>query len=393
MQISCVCTVACTVLLLAPVWAGEGPFFITYTHQMEEPGNLEFATKNVTGRPNSGSRFLGSAAEFEYGLQGWWTTELYLDGQVTGGQSAVFTGYRWENRFRVLPREHWINPVLYVEFENINGADKTLLEVVNHDSQDDLTALNSTARAEKKREIEAKLILGSYVKGWTITENFIAEKNVRHAPFEFGYAVGVSRPLALAARRERCNYCRENFQVGLEMYGGLGTHDDFGLRDTSQYVAPTVAWTLADGAAVRVSPGFGITGSSAPFLLRFGVSYEIAQLGRRVRNFFPGGRPGTLPQQAPERWAARQDPLDGEEGARQAGAKLYARECASCHGVHGEGVRRTPPLKRADIRQAPPGALFWVLENGSLRNGMPSFAHLPEQQRWQIVTFLRTKLE
>ena len=27
----------------------EGPFFITYTHQMEEPGNLEFTTKNVVG--------------------------------------------------------------------------------------------------------------------------------------------------------------------------------------------------------------------------------------------------------------------------------------------------------------------------------------------------------
>jgi len=39
-------------LLCAPAcWAGEGPFFITYTHQMEEPGNLEIATKNVTGRP------------------------------------------------------------------------------------------------------------------------------------------------------------------------------------------------------------------------------------------------------------------------------------------------------------------------------------------------------
>jgi hypothetical protein len=76
--------------------AGEGPFFVTYTHQMEEPGNLEFATKNVTCRPDGGSRFLGTAVELEYGVKGWWTSELYLDGQSTAAQSTLFTGYRWE---------------------------------------------------------------------------------------------------------------------------------------------------------------------------------------------------------------------------------------------------------------------------------------------------------
>src|SRR5215467_1596344 len=52
--------------------ASEGPFFITYTHQMEEPGNLEFATRNVVGKPDGGRRFLGTAAELEYGIKGWW---------------------------------------------------------------------------------------------------------------------------------------------------------------------------------------------------------------------------------------------------------------------------------------------------------------------------------
>jgi hypothetical protein len=212
---------AISVLAARRAEAGEGPFFVTYTHQMEEPGNLEVATKNVTGKPGNGDRFLGHSTELEYGVTGWWTSEWYLDGQATSGESALFTGYRWENRFRLLPREHWINPVLYIEFENINGADKSLLEIVNHDGRDDLTSPNEDARNEKKRELEAKLILGSYVRGWTIAENFIAEKNVRHEPFEFGYAVGVSRPLGLAAKPERCNFCAENLQLGVEMYGSL----------------------------------------------------------------------------------------------------------------------------------------------------------------------------
>src|SRR5947209_3497024 len=222
---------ATLVFLLSPAgWAGEGPFFITYTHQMEEPGNLELSTKSVTGKPAGGSRFLANSVELEYGVKGWWTTELYLDGQSTRGENSLFTGYRWENRFRLQKREHWINPVLYFEFENINGADKSLLEVVNRDGQGDLMDPASESRLEKKRELEAKLILGSYFKGWTIAENFIAEKNIRHEPFEFGYAVGVSRPLALTAGPDKCAFCRENFQAGLEVYGGLGTHSSFGLN-------------------------------------------------------------------------------------------------------------------------------------------------------------------
>jgi hypothetical protein len=222
--------------------------------------------------------------EFEYGLRAWWTLEFYLDGQATAHDSAIFTGYRWENRFRLAPREHWINPVLYFEFEDINGADKGLLEVVGNDGQADLLDSNAAARTERTREIEAKLILGSYVKGWTIAENFIAEKNLAAGePFEFGYAAAVTRPFALKARSSQCAFCPENFQAGVEAYGGLGTHKNFGLADTSHYIAPLLAWSLPNGLTLKLSPGFGLTDSSVPFLLRVGVSYEIEQIGRLFR--------------------------------------------------------------------------------------------------------------
>ena len=129
--------------LAAPLFGGDGPFFITYTHRMEEPGNFEIGNRSITGKPNDGNRFFGSATEFEYGLKPWWTTAVYLEGQVTRNDSTVFTGYRSENRFRVLPREHWINPVLYVEFANINGANRSLLEVVGHDGESDLAGRNA----------------------------------------------------------------------------------------------------------------------------------------------------------------------------------------------------------------------------------------------------------
>lgn len=269
--------------LTLPVFGSEHPFFVTYTHQLEEPGTLEIATRSITGRPSNANRFFGSAAELEYGVRAWWTAELYLEGQATRRDSALFTGYRLENRFRLLPREHWINPVLYLEFENINGANRSLLEVVGNDGQEELGGRNADNRQEKKRELEAKLILSSHVRGWTVAENFIAEKNLGHAPFEFGYAVGVSRPLALAARPDRCSFCPENFQSGVELYGGLGSHEGFGLHETSHYLAPAIAWSLPSGTTFKISPGFGLTGQSAGFLLRAGVSYEISQFSRLWR--------------------------------------------------------------------------------------------------------------
>jgi len=180
-------------------------------------------------------------------------------------------------------REHWINPVLYVEFENINGGDKALREVVGHDGKNDVIDPNAESRAEKKREIELKLILGSNYRGWNISENIIAEKNLSNEPWEFGYAWAVSRPLKLAASAHDCTFCGEKFQAGLEMYGGLGDRYSFGLNQTSHYFGPTINWAAPKGITLSFSPQFGLNDYSIPHLFRFGVSYEIDQLFGRFR--------------------------------------------------------------------------------------------------------------
>ena len=272
-------------LSASPCRAGERPYFITYDSTMEEPGNLEIELSGLVGQPKTGDAFLSSPLEFEYGAKGWWTTEFYLDGQTTANQSTIFTGFRWENRFRMLMREHFINPVLYVEFEDINGADKTLKEVVGYDGQYDGLVPNRIARQDKEREIETKLILSSNVSGWNISENFIAEKNLSGDPWEFGYAAAFSRPLALAASAEECVLCRENFQAGVEFYGGLGTADNFVGHGTSQYIAPVIGWQVHD-ALLKIAPTFGLTDASYRAMLRFGVSYEFSGFGRKLRKLF-----------------------------------------------------------------------------------------------------------
>lgn len=95
-------------------------------------------------------------------------------------------------------------------------------------------------------------------------------------------------------------------------------------------------------------------------------------------------------QQAPPRESSRVNPYREQRSAEQAGRKLYQRECAQCHGQAADGSRFAPPLATAVVRHAPDGAIDWVLRNGSLGRGMPSFAHMPSPQRWQIITYLKS---
>ncbi len=104
-----------------------------------------------------------------------------------------------------------------------------------------------------------------------------------------------------------------------------------------------------------------------------------------------GATPGDLLQRVPSVAAKSWNPFVGSEPDGRAGAKLFQQECAACHGREANGIGKAPPLASPRVRQAEPGKLFWILRNGSLRRGMPSFAHLPEEERWQIVTYLKSQ--
>jgi hypothetical protein len=271
-------------LFVSSLLAQEPPYFVTYSDAMEEPGNLEISYKGIFAAPNNTNSFNSATLELEYGLKAWWTTEVYLSGQSTQSDSTVFTGFRWENRFRPLMRNYFINPVLYVEFEDINGADRSLLELVDHDSVADLYPTNEQGRAEKEQALELKLILSSNTHGWNISENFIAEKPLNYSnPWEFGYAFGVSRPLTLKAGSKSCVLCRENFAAGLELYGGLGTTQSFGFKQTSQYLGPNVQFNIPKGPSIGFEPGFGLNADSVGILWRFKASYELEQLFSHFR--------------------------------------------------------------------------------------------------------------
>jgi len=95
-------------------------------------------------------------------------------------------------------------------------------------------------------------------------------------------------------------------------------------------------------------------------------------------------------REVPEKDRVRPNPMEGQTDSTAAGGKLYEEHCAECHGKKAEGTRRAPSLLRQEVQQATPGAIFWVLTNGVVRRGMPDWSKLPEPERWQIVTFLKS---
>ena len=78
--------------------------------------------------------------------------------------------------------------------------------------------------------------------------------------------------------------------------------------------------------------------------------------------------------------------------------KNYSTHCQSCHGAKGDGKgERAEKLSIAPsdftdahaMGQMTDGELFWKISHG--RRPMPAFQEkLTEQERWQLVDYIRT---
>jgi glucose/arabinose dehydrogenase len=93
---------------------------------------------------------------------------------------------------------------------------------------------------------------------------------------------------------------------------------------------------------------------------------------------------------APESARAMKNPFEGDADAAKAGKPMYHLRCARCHGEKGEGSGNIPELRGRTVQRVTPGELFWFVTKGDVKNGMPAWSTLPEEQRWKIVTYLKT---
>jgi mono/diheme cytochrome c family protein len=99
---------------------------------------------------------------------------------------------------------------------------------------------------------------------------------------------------------------------------------------------------------------------------------------------------GNWLKNVPDSYRSKTNPFAQQTDAIAAGEKLYQYNCAACHGADAAGKGKRPSLRSHRVQGAKDGELFWLLKNGNLAKGMPTWTNLPEPMRWQIVTYLKS---
>jgi mono/diheme cytochrome c family protein len=99
---------------------------------------------------------------------------------------------------------------------------------------------------------------------------------------------------------------------------------------------------------------------------------------------------GSWLKSVPDADRKRVNPLARQLDAVAAGKRVFEDHCAKCHGGDALGRGKRPSLRSERVQQATDGEIFWLLKNGNLPKGMPTWATIPEPMRWQVITYVKS---
>lgn len=148
-----------------------------------------------------------------------------------------------------------------------------------------------------------------------------------------------------------------------------------------------------------------IAGVAAALVAGLLAAYLFVTLGLMPAN-------ADAPPPALERWAAHKslsasiareasktaDPLAIDDENLIAGVRLYAANCAACHGTSdgaasniAKGLyQHAPQFARHGVTDDEEGETYWKIDHGIRMTGMPSYrGTLSEKQIWQLTLFLK----
>jgi mono/diheme cytochrome c family protein len=106
---------------------------------------------------------------------------------------------------------------------------------------------------------------------------------------------------------------------------------------------------------------------------------------------------------APVEYLDKVNPLRDEPRNLKKGKVLYRlkakKACKFCHGMEGLGdgsmsdLQPMPPRNftcKNYMNKIKDGELFWVIKEGVIDSGMPSYKHLSDKKIWQLIHYIRT---
>ena len=147
-------------------------------------------------------------------------------------------------------------------------------------------------------------------------------------------------------------------------------------------IVQAVLFVAAVGVLYRYIVTGGMTARQEPSAVEAFLAHKLVDL--------------SIPKEA----KLRENPLNSRPGSADvaAGRELYQEHCQACHGYDGKGKTEAglglfpPPLSlsRAAIekRGRTDGELFYFIGTGIRNTGMPGW-QLPDQQTWQLVSYIR----
>ena len=267
--------------------AGNEANFVLYDHHTDAKGETEINIfSDFSNAVSSDPHYAAQLFEIERALTDRWETALYLEGDKIEGEGYDFAGWRFESRYRLFEYGTLLNPVLYVEYENLKTDHKYLLEVTGRTDTPE-------GFATTKHEIESKLILGQDLTNkLDVAFNWIDEANLDTGRWEFGYALGFNYAIVSEAEQEAgeheqkkgarpsspSDWGLKELKVGGELYGGLGDSTlgpTLNPDVTQQYAELNLKTEFENGLHVMVGGAAGLTRESEHALVRLMLGYEF----------------------------------------------------------------------------------------------------------------------
>ncbi len=263
--------------------ADEG-YITTYDHHIM-PGELELMIMNDFTAPSNIKRdkdghgnYFSQMLELEYAPTSQLAFEFMAEGfeDVENGEGK-FTGFRYEARYKLFKDEVPLNPVAYVEYEDLHLKTRYKMEVSGwvdppYDEEGD--------QPDRERILESRLILSQDIGAWNIAFNWINESDLNSGVTAFGYSLGLlcRVPQFLAQmgyghpghvhKKDSNAHLHQKFieptAFSFELFGALGDTKSFGLQPSRQehYFQPSIMFHVGKNTMVNIGIGIGLTKAS-----------------------------------------------------------------------------------------------------------------------------------